>query len=248
MIEFLQPLVNSVTTALPAIVKKKERDTSAKLGAELFLIYVQFNEALVLAEQVVSSLEVYVNRMTDHMRTGGDKYALTAGNWVSDKIYQQLRNLQGIRNRIVRWKWELQVLDGQSTNEMRFLLDYKSSALEALARAIDGQRMPLRTTGILIDDRGVLRTSDGGSAYGHRVRYNKLSEELVASSVPMDEPWGPEILAIVEDYLASRKPREQLDEIRTSLEKVRVALQANFSIGDILIRVGDPRVDRERDH
>ncbi|MGH3782409.1 MAG: hypothetical protein ACRDRO_17755 [Pseudonocardiaceae bacterium] len=238
-----------MTKAVPAIIKKKERDASAKLGADLFLIYVQFNEALVLAERIVRSLEGYAERMTDHMRTGGDKYALTAGSWVSDDIHQQLRNLVGIRNQIDRRKWELQVLDGQSTNEIQFLLDLKSSALDALARTIENQRMPLRTTGIMIDDRGVLHALDDGSAYDpyrNDVRYFKLSEELAMNSVPMDEPWGPEILAIVKDYLASRKPWEHLDEIRTSLEKIRAALEANFTISDILLRAGDPRVDRTR--
>jgi len=246
VIEFLQPLVDAVTKAVPAFVKKKERDASAKLGAELFLVYVQFNEALVLAEQIVRILEDYVERMTSHTRTGGDAYALTAGDQVSGKIHQQMGNLIGIRNRIYRQKWALQVLDGRSTNELELLLDLKFSALSALAHTIGDQRIPLRTTGILIDDRGVLCASDDRARYSRIGQYQKLSEELAANSVPMNEPWGIEILAIVKDYLAIRRPREQLDEIRTSLEKIRAALEANFTISDILLRAGDPRVDRGR--
>jgi len=247
VIEFLQPLVDSVTKALPAIAKKKERDASAKLGAELFLIYVQFNEALVLAERIVRSLEVYVERMTNHVHTGGDAYALTAGHWVSDHIHQQLRNLMGIRERLDRWKWELQVLDGRSSNDLRSLLDRKSSALGALSAAVNDQRLPLRTTGILIDDHGTVR-ADGPAyeAYELSTRYRELGDDLTTNSIPMDKPWGPEILAVVKDYLASRKPREQLDEIRVSLEKIRAVLEANFTISDILLRAGDPRVGRTR--
>lgn len=69
--------------------------------------------ALVLAEKIVSSLEIYVERMSDHLRTGGDRHALTAGNWVMDNIHQQLRNLTDIRGRIDSWRWHLQVLDGR---------------------------------------------------------------------------------------------------------------------------------------
>lgn len=244
MIEFLQPLVNVVTSAVPAIVKKKDRDTSARLGAELFLIYVQFNEALVLAEQIVGSLEGYVERMTEHLQTGEDKYALTAGEWIRDKAHQQLRNLTGIRNRLQRWSWTLQVLDGQATNELEFLLDRKSSALQALSRTIDNQLMPLRTTGLLIDDQGALHASD--DRYPAHSLFYELGQELAANSVPMNQPWGPETLSIVKNYLARREPRQQLAEIRASLEKIRTALEANFSISDILLRAGDPRVDRSR--
>lgn len=244
MIEFLRALVDSATKALPAILKKNERDASARLGADLFLIYVQFNEALVLGERIVRGLEAYVERMTDHTRTVRD-YELAADNWVGDKIHQQLRNLTGIRNRLEHWEWHLQVLDGRSTNELRFLLDGKRSALFQLARTVDNQRLPLRTTGVLIDDRGVLSTQEGEPSDTHRL-YHILGEELAANSVPMDERWGPEVLAIVRNYLASRKPREQLEEIRTSLEQIRMALETNFSISDILLRVGDPRADRSR--
>lgn len=246
VIEFLQPLVDAVAKALPAIAKKKDRDASAKLGAELFLVYVQFNEALVLAEEIVQSLEHYVDRMTNHLRTGEDKYVLAAGEWFSDSIHEQLRNLEGIRNRIDGWKWELQVLDGKSTNDLRFLLSRKMSALRALADTIENEHLPLRTSGVLIDDQGTLRSLADRPAHDLFARYGELAKELTANSVPMNEPWGPKILAIVEGYLASRKPRQQLDEIRDSLEKIKVTLEANFTIGDILFRAGDPRAGRDR--
>jgi hypothetical protein len=246
VIEFLQPLVDAVANALPAIAKKKERDASAKLGAELFNIYVQFNEALVLAERIVRSLEGYVERMTDHVRTGEDEYALTAGSWVSEDIHQQLRNLEGISGRMERWEWELQVLDGASTNDLKFLLAYKASALRALAGAIGRDRLPLRTAGILIDSQGTLRNVVDGPEPPFYAEYKALTQELNADSVSMTKSWGPEVLEIVERYLAIRKPRQQLDEIRNSLEKIRTVLEANFSIGDILFRAGDPRAGRKR--
>lgn len=244
MIEFLQPLVDAVAKVLPSIAKKKERDASAALGAELFLVYVQFNEALVLAEEIVRGLETYVRRMNEHVRTGGDSYALTAGDWISEKAHQQLQNLTGISNRIDDWKWELQVLDGQSTNNLRFLIDRKVSALRALSETIESQSMPIRANGILIDDHGTLHTA--GSQRDNFAKYLELRDELREGSVPMNKPWGPEVLHTVTEYLASRKPRKQLDEIRTSLENIREALEANFTVQEILLRAGDPRAYRRR--
>jgi exonuclease VII small subunit len=236
VIEFLQPFVEVVARALPSIAKKKERDDSAALGAELFLVYVQFNEALVLAEEIVASLETYVERMNDD-----DGFAPAAGSWISAQVHQQLRNLVGIGNRIDRWKWELQVLDGQSTNNLRFLLSRKMSGLKVLSKVTGEDRFSLRTSGVLIDDQGVLGPRWSTHEYLDNCR--ELSHGLRESSVRMDETWGPDVLVTVEEYLARRRPREQLDEIRQSLERIRAALEANFTVQDILLRAGDPRAN-----
>ena len=243
MFEFLQLLADAVARAVPAIAKKKERDASAKLGADLFLVYVQFNEALVLAEEIVRSLEDYVTRMSEHLRTGDDSHALTAGDWVTDKIHQQVRNLTAVRDRLTSHAWELQVLDGQSSNELEFLLDHKMSALKALSSVVDRERLPLRTTGVLIDDQGTLQVEPFIPRLNH---YRELERDLMANSVPLNAQWTLEILIIVKRYLTFRKPREQLDEIRASLEKIRSALETHFTITDVLLRAGDPRAGRPK--
>lgn len=247
MIEFLQPLVDIVTSALPSVVQKKERDASAKLGAELFLIYTQFNEALVLGGHIVEELELYIDRMSRNIRDRPG-YFPHAGEWVAEDVRQQLRNLVGIRDRIAHWKWELQVLDGAAINDLQFFLRSKTSALVALNRVIvDDERIPLRTTGVLIDDQGVVRAGDEyvePSRGDLDRKYRQLYDELTDESASISERWNLEILATVERYLEIRKPREQLDKIRVSLEKIRTALEANFTISDILLRAGDPRGGR----
>lgn len=244
MIEFLQPLLDAVTKAVPAMSAKREREESARLGTELFLVYVQLNEALVLAEEIILALETYTERMSEHLRTGGDKYALTAGSWVSDKVEQQLRNLVGVRDRLARWRFEFQVLDGTATNELRFQLDIKHSALRALAAAIDSGRVPLRQAGVLIDDGGSITVPPGGRPSDLGPVCTRLHGELMADSLAMDAPWGPEALARVQDYLAGGLPRQRLDAIRASMEQIRAALEANFTLSDVLLRVGDRRAGR----
>ncbi|MEV6604207.1 hypothetical protein [Kutzneria sp. NPDC051319] len=129
MLEFLQPLVDLIAKTVPALSKRRERDEAAKLGAELFLLYVQCNEALVQGEHIVRSLENYLTLVAQ-------------GSQWSDDVRTSL-------SRILR-------------------------------------------------DR--LRTV--------------------------------------------RRPREQLERIRSALEKIRPALVANFSLGDVLLRAGDPRASR----
>lgn len=140
--------------------------------------------------------------------------------------------------------WELQALEAASTNDLLFLLDAKLSALSALAETIDDQRVPLLTEDVLID-RGVLQSSD--EPWHHlEHKYGKLRAILRTQSVPMNEPWDADVLGIVRNYLATRNPRAQLDEIRAAMEKIRSALTATFSISDILLHAGDPRAGRRR--
>jgi hypothetical protein len=61
------------------------------------------------------------------------------------------------------------------------------------------------------------------------------------SGVPLDAPWGAEIYDQIKLYLEVRNPRAQLDEIRNNLENIREAIERNFTIKDILLRVGDQR-------
>ena len=145
------------------------------------------------------------------------------------------------------WRFELQVLDGSAANELTFLLEYKVSAITALASVVEAGRVPLRTEGLLIDDGGTLRVPvDSPSDRQFRLGQLKrtLGEQMMDVPVRADQPWDAEILPVVERYLAERRPREQLEAIRVALEKIRAALEANFSVSDILLRAGDPRARR----
>ncbi|PSJ27097.1 hypothetical protein B7P34_19355 [Streptosporangium nondiastaticum] len=62
----------------------------------------------------------------------------------------------------------------------------------------------------------------------------------------LDTSWGPEEYAKVTRYLRERKPREQLDQMRTALAALRTALEEHFSIADVLLDVGNRRLGGER--
>jgi hypothetical protein len=241
VLEFLQPLVDLIAKALPALAKRRERDEAAKLGAELFLLYVQCNEALVMGDRIVRSLENYLLLVAQ-----GSAWADDVRTELSRGLREQLRAMTAIATRLDEFQFEFHVLEGPAYLELRFLADQKTSALYSLVGALDEERLPLRTSGILIDNGGVLQL-DGNHPHQamQRLRY-QLDAELTASSLPLDRPWGPDMPAVIEHYLAVRKPREQLERIRVALEKIREALLANFALGDVLLRAGDPRANRRR--
>lgn len=246
MIEFLQPFVEVLARIVPGISSSRERTRSANLGAELFLLYVQLNEALALAEDIVNSLEVYVDRMSEHVRTGTDPYARTAGEWVSSNVREQIDNLAGIKDRMRKLRWDLQVLEGEANNNLRFLIAYKMSALSVLADAVDRNRFPVLGRPQLADPASVppgVELLNDAISLGY---YPALAREIADNSVAMDAPWDAAVLTVIKRYLEVRDPRRELDDIRTSMELIRAALEANFSVRDILLRAGDPRARNRR--
>ena len=230
VLEFLQPLVDLIAKALPALAKRRERDEAAKLGAELFLLYVQCNEALVQGELIVRALE--------NLRAG------QSTRYLAQLIDEQLHKLKAVGGRLNHWAFEFHVLEGRAVLDLIFMTDMKISALGALHGAILDHGLPLRSSGVLIDDDGVIQLGDGPSSLAMRDLQYRLSDELAVDAVPLDRPFGPTVPAAVEHYLSVRKPREQLLRIQDSLEKIRSALVANFTLSDILLRAGDPRGNR----
>ncbi|EWM14470.1 hypothetical protein [Kutzneria sp. 744] len=241
MLEFLQPLVDLIAKTVPALSKRHERDEAARLGAELFLLYVQCNEALVQGEHIVRSLESYLALVAQ-----GSQWADDVRTSLSRGLRDQLRTMTAVAARLREFQFAFHVLEGPAYLELRFHTDLKMAALYHVVAALDEDRLPLRTAGLLIDNGGVLQPGPGpGTEALRRLNY-QLSDEIAASSLPLDRPWGPEMPAVVERYLAVRRPREQLERIRSALEKIRAALVANFSLGDVLLRAGDPRAHRGR--
>jgi hypothetical protein len=240
VLEFLQPLIELIAKAIPALSKRRERDEAAKLGAELFLLYVQGNEALVLGERIVTELESYLQLVAQ-----GSQWADGVRSDLSRNLDGQLRAMTAVAARLDEFRFEFHVLHGSAYLDLRFLADRKSSALLLLREALDDERLPLRTDGILIDNDGVLQYGEHPHQATHQLRF-RLRDELAASSVPLNRSWGPDMPAVIERYLAVRKPREQLEHIRIALEKIREALLANFVLADILLRAGDPRARPRR--
>lgn len=233
MIEFVKLIVDMVAKAVPGIVSRSERDKSAQLGAELFLLYVQLNEVLVRAEKITTMLERY------DPEAGRDNY------WTRQALLElvpdQIADLRASAARLQDLNWELQVLDGRSYGALRFLLDLKMSALDVLAYAITVDHLPLGTTSIVIDDAGIQSLPTMMSLRS----FQSLSSELY-NELGLDNPTRSDEARRIRAYLEQRHPRDELEAIRENLERLRDAIGEHFTIEDILLRAGDPRVIRKR--
>lgn len=233
MIEFVKLIVDVVLKAVPGIVSRNERDKAAYLGADLFLLYVQINDVLVRAEEIVTQMERF-DRATD-VELASARGALL------DLVRQQISDIQVITERLQELRWELNVLDGQSAVALDFLLGMKTSALDVLSHALTLDHLPLGTTSVEVGDEGI-RWPDIRPAWDARwMVLRNLRQELGGENPTRDDE-----VRRIRVYLQHRQPREEMRAIRENLETLREAIAANFTIQDILIRAGDPRLGRRR--
>ncbi|MDQ4110331.1 MAG: hypothetical protein M3306_04420 [Actinomycetota bacterium] len=233
MIEFVKLIVDVVLKAVPGIVSRNERDKAAYLGADLFLLYVQINDVLVRAEQIVTQMERYDQ--------ASDLELATARGALLGLVPRQIADIRVITERLQDLDWELKVLGGQSHLALDFLLGIKSSALDVLSHALTLDQLPLGTTSVEVDDEGVRWPDIRPTFYARQKVVDNLYDELGRENPTRDDE-----VRRIRAYLDNRQPREEMRAIRENLETLREAIAANFTIQDILIRAGDPRLGRRR--
>lgn len=245
MIELIKLIVDIASKAISSLGKRRDDRQMGEIGSELFLFYIQVNEALLIVSDIVSSLEIYVERMSDHLATGKDPYALTGGHWIKYKAQVQRANLARIGETVQRWGPELQIIDGKAFAQIAPLLRGKSNALDVLLNALSRDRLPISagweqllalTTGEDTSDRREMRRQIA-------IKVENFSQSVNDATIPLDTPWDQEIYEQIKLYLELRNPRAQLNEIKDALESIHAALERTFSIKDILLRVGDKRFD-----
>jgi len=234
LLDFLKFFVETATKILPSLVTRRRNQKLHEIGAELLLFYVQVNEALVRAEDIVGSLEVYVSRMKRHIEYGDDAYALTAGSWIGPKIDAQGQSLAKIGQTMRRWGIELQLLDGQMYAQLVRLLDEKAGALGMLLHVMTRRKLTL-------DLHAVLERSIESPGFQELIRRRELEQEMMKNAVSTTVEWGSDVYVEIARYLDERQPREQLLQIREALEEIRSAILSNFDVSELLLQVGDER-------
>lgn len=243
MVELIRALVEALTQGLPGIRGIHQEKRRRKLGAELFMLYVRLNEAMLTADKIVRSLETYAQRMSGHLEHGNDRYALTAGNWIAGDVQKQIVNLTRISGLMSERGAALQIINPEAYNLLHPLLSGKFNALRVLLDIMRSGALPLAPT-----QEDIARAMDSS----HLARYDRQHQMMVLmqelspqwrdTALATSSEWGPSTYDYVVHYLQERKPREQLSEIRNALEMLRTALEENFTITDVLLEVGDSRM------
>lgn len=239
VITFLKICVEAIEKSLPDLIKLRRSDKLSNLGADLFLLYTALNESIICAQDIIKSLRVYVDRMERHLASGDDPYALTGGRWIRAKIEAQQQNLAKVGLNMGRWRRHLQVLDPNAFRTLVPLIQGKQNALDSLLKLLNGGALPLDPSSMTRELLGPEAVDDLNLAALNDRDWQP--QELRWSAVPTSPEWDAEVLSHVRRYLATN-PSARLDEMAVALDQLRSALLENFSLADVLLRVGDKRL------
>lgn len=239
MLELLKVLIETMTKALPAVGAAARSKRLGDMGAELFMLYAQLNEAMLCAEDIVQSLRVYANRMARHLEHGDDSSALAAGDWIRDMVQQQRFTLDRVGSTMSRLSIQLNILAPGSIARLAPLLRAKANALDILLAVMARGGFPMaepspRQIAVLQDPTAV-------DDYEEFMRLDAVRSVLENGAVSTERRWDEHVYVMVVHYLENERPEERVREIRSLLEEIRQVLDSTFSLQDVLLRVGDRR-------
>jgi hypothetical protein len=127
------------------------------------------------------------------------------------------------------------------------LIEGKSNALDSLHRLLTQGLLPVGP-----DDQTTLRNDYAKPSSGDdhsKVLWRRdgeqrweLKERLSSGALNTAVPWDGNTYTSVQHYLATRSPKEALVALAAIAEELRGAIEKNFTLADILIDVGDPRL------
>jgi hypothetical protein len=249
VLELVSLLVETLAKVIPGLKGYRDKTRYASLGASLLIFYNEANEVVAEGQVLISSLRTYVQRMEYHLATGGgDPYALTAGQWMYSHLNKQSIALQRLHSAFEGLWYQLSPLvDTPSFQRLVILLEHKRNAVGTLAEFVANGQMPFDIGYSL--NRLVAYKAEENDPEIPADFINPQFEALLATAkyerelnaVPTNVPWEADILRVVKEYLRSRQPEAQLEEIAQGLELIRQAILANFELKDVLLEVVEMR-------
>ncbi len=230
MIEFLKLIIDVVSKAVPNLSARHDNKRMREIGSELFLFYIQVNEAMMTGYEIVRSLEVYVARMGNHLADDGDPYALTGGHWIRHNVQVQGINLARIGRTMQRWGVQLQIIDGEAFARIKPLLVGKRNALDVLLDIMSRGDLPISGTweqllGLVGSDANLATRIKSPQPAPNA---NEIISNARNKAISTDASWDREIYGQIKLYLELRDPKEQLDEIRRELKISEKQLSATL--------------------
>lgn len=246
MFEIVKIILEIVAKALnfSDVSEFRKQKKLNELGKELFLLYTHLNEIIVCGESIINILEMYITRMEQHIEHGNDEYALTAGKWLEKNLDQQRINLVRFGRSVERLSRQLQVLDGESSRKLRPLLMQKASLLGTLIYTLSVKRLPTAGPTEIEIFELINKEKSRDEPLNSLIL---TSDNYKVSSVSLEMSWDRETYKAIKEYMRVYKPRKQLDEIRKVAEHMRTTLEQVFSIKDVLLKIGDKRLDAAED-
>jgi len=198
-----------------------EKRKLREIGKELYLIYIHLNEIVVVGDKIVDELEEYLEDKQSYHSTS-----------IMRRVVEQKLFLWQLQRDIRRCTL-LKFLDVESYMKLQPLIFDKFNLLDTLLDSMD--------EGFPLLESSDIRILTGEYYYSREAKIRRRNLRRNLSQRILDTSWDESTCEKIKRNLEEREPRKNLNEIREVLEKIRMVLERNFSVADILLAVGDDR-------
>ncbi|MCX5182680.1 hypothetical protein [Streptomyces sp. NBC_00268] len=233
MIELLRLLIETVTQGIPRIGSFRESKKRRDLAVDLFLLYVRFNETMLAADLIVKQLEAYVAPEPRSER----RFII---DQLRFEMERQVNNLDRLYATLSGRSAVLWIIEPDAYRRLAVMVGGKQDHLLGLRMLLERGRLPLDLNYAEISSLGARDIRSG-----HFLARGYAPRSFLSGGVTFDlESNDDTVIELVRAYVESGTPQDRIEDIRAALEDLRVALEANFSLAEVLVEVGDRRLER----
>ncbi|MFF3546877.1 hypothetical protein ACFYXD_34190 [Streptomyces platensis] len=198
-----------------------------EIGASLFRLYIQLNEAMISADRIIPLL-------VDYGYDTGRRREVTV-QFLYENLVNQGNTIEALQREMRRRNSALVLLGSSDFLNLRTMFEDKGSDVRTMGTILAGGAVPLGEL------RSHFRERELPSPGPDPLPYMSASPIVTFNSTTGNYATlgsVEERAALVREYLESGIPQQRLGEIRAALEHLRTALTENFSLADALVDVG----------
>jgi hypothetical protein len=244
MFELIKIMVEAITKSLSikSITELRKSKRLTEIGTNLFIIYSALNNMLVVGREIVRELEIGLEWMERKIEEGEpEREFFTNLNFL---LTQQSVNIVRLVRSLKDIKAELLLVAPDVYLNLAPLIHGKFNAISVLLAELSVRSSFPKLVSLSQDGLQKLEESQKRTRESHNIpRLNPFFDDgfLIAEPIENLSAIPTYKRDVIRKYLEERHPREVLAEIERAAEILREAIKENFSLQDILLKVGDDR-------
>lgn len=240
MIDFIKLLADSLIKIIPLIGEYKQKKGVQDIATRLFLVYIRLLDCLNTAEQILTSMESYL----EDVEEGEAWRAVYFRSTVARELRAQQIDIDRLHDALGDLNSVLVILDKNIKNQVNLFVEGKKTALGALLSAMEDGFVPLFKIEPDLASRILAYMHSEPSRIGSDLNIELINVINSGDFLDVDEDENddtPEIdlAALISAYLNKGQIREEFARIGTTIDQLRAVLGENFSVIDVL-----PEVER----
>jgi hypothetical protein len=259
MIELTKILIERLIPpdVIKDIISFFRRNKTADLGADIFGVYHNLNMIYITAEELLGEMDSAVRADDVAQAEARSPQLRRHYDIIFRLVCQQARQLSKVKTEYVSLDEKIHLMDRASYvviekffgGKFNLFSDLDQVLTPSSEARLNGPRAAL----VLANEHGFIETTQrrhvddlGPHADEDRRLFAHIESEIERFASKLSEKGAiaslhPEMIVIFRRYLAGGA-REALDSIQSALNQFYEAIRTNFSVEDLLLKVGDKRM------